>query len=323
MNKCTGCGAFLQQENIDKEGYTKELNKNFCERCFRINHYNEYQKINKNNIEFIEILKKINSTDLVVLVVDTLTVTDEVKIIDKYLNNPKIIVFNKRDLLPFKLKEEKILNFAKKLEIFDEVIITSAVKNIGLDLLMERINHKKTSDKVYFVGFTNAGKSSLINKIIYNYTNDNSNITISPLPSTTLNNIEIKTKDFILIDTPGLIKKGDLLEFIPNKLINKLIPKKEIKPITYNVKSDQWFLIDDFFALNISNSSVTFFISNLLNIKRLYNKPVLNLKEFKIEIKEAEDLVIVGFGFLKFKNKTNIKLYLPDNVLFYTRKSLI
>ena len=153
MNKCTGCGAFLQQENIDKEGYTKELNKNFCERCFRINHYNEYQKINKNNIEFIEILKKINSTDLVVLVVDTLTVTDEVKIIDKYLNNPKIIVFNKRDLLPFKLKEEKILNFAKKLEIFDEVIITSAVKNIGLDLLMERINHKKTSDKVYFVGY--------------------------------------------------------------------------------------------------------------------------------------------------------------------------
>ena len=40
MNKkCLGCGAILQTDSIDKEGYTKNIDNDLCERCFRINHY--------------------------------------------------------------------------------------------------------------------------------------------------------------------------------------------------------------------------------------------------------------------------------------------
>ena len=35
MTKCLGCGINLQSENKNKEGYTTDLNRPLCERCFR------------------------------------------------------------------------------------------------------------------------------------------------------------------------------------------------------------------------------------------------------------------------------------------------
>ena len=49
------------------------------------------------------------------------------------------------------------------------------------------IKKYKTTKNVYLVGNTNAGKSTLINKIIDNYSIDKAEITISSMPSTTLN----------------------------------------------------------------------------------------------------------------------------------------
>ena len=50
MSKCIGCGAILQNNDPLKEGYVKDLNKNLCERCFKIRHYNEYKYIDKDHI---------------------------------------------------------------------------------------------------------------------------------------------------------------------------------------------------------------------------------------------------------------------------------
>ena len=44
MNKCLGCGATLQSTNKNVLGYIKEdklNNSNYCERCFKVIHYNE------------------------------------------------------------------------------------------------------------------------------------------------------------------------------------------------------------------------------------------------------------------------------------------
>ena len=41
-----------------------------------------------------------------------------------------------------------------------------------MDLVFEKINELKTSENVYVVGYTNSGKSTLINKIIYNMGGD-------------------------------------------------------------------------------------------------------------------------------------------------------
>ena len=76
--KCLGCGAILQTDFIEQEGYTRNLDNNLCERCFRINNYGDYKIIVKDNDEFLSILKDINLTkDLVVLVVDLFNINQE------------------------------------------------------------------------------------------------------------------------------------------------------------------------------------------------------------------------------------------------------
>ena len=39
MNKCLGCGTLLQNTDSSLEGYVKDLNNKYCERCFKITHY--------------------------------------------------------------------------------------------------------------------------------------------------------------------------------------------------------------------------------------------------------------------------------------------
>ena len=56
---CLGCGVKLQDENVLSEGYTTSLDKDYCQRCFRIKNYGEYQVVTKSNDEYIEILKNV------------------------------------------------------------------------------------------------------------------------------------------------------------------------------------------------------------------------------------------------------------------------
>ena len=206
--KCTGCGAVLQHYNEALEGYVKEEvfeNADICERCFRIKNYGDYKCVIKDNNTFLNIIKDIPKNDLVVLVMDLFNLPKDVSIITNNINNPILLVLTKRDILPKIIYEEKLLDYIDKYNLnYKDKIIVSSNKNYNMDLLINKINKNKTSDKIYVVGFTNAGKSTLINKLIYNYSDNVPNITTSMLPSTTLNSIEIRFDDnTTFIDTPG------------------------------------------------------------------------------------------------------------------------
>ena len=41
--KCLGCGVILQDSNNNKEGYVDTLDKDICERCFKLKYYGEYK----------------------------------------------------------------------------------------------------------------------------------------------------------------------------------------------------------------------------------------------------------------------------------------
>ena len=326
-NKCVGCGAILQTEFNDKEGYTKDTNNKLCERCFRINHYGDYKVIVKDNNEFINILKDINKTnDLVVLVVDLLNINQELLNLSKIITNPILLVLSKRDLLPKSLFEDKILEYMDrfKLNIIDKVIISSN-KNYQFDDLYEKINLYKRNKDVYVVGFTNAGKSTMINKLLYNYSNVDTRITTSVLPSTTLNNIELNLNDDLtIIDTPGLLDKGNIINYVDGKDLKVIVPTKEIKPITYQIKGKQVVEIDKYAFVECLNTDITLFMSNKLNIKRNYNDFEFGeFDTYEIDVNRGEDIVIVGLGFIKVSKKSNFKVHVLKNVLVYKRDSLI
>lgn len=325
MNKCIGCGIELQNNDKTKLGYTTNIEKSLCERCFRIENYGEYKKVTKDNNEYINILKEINKTkDLVVLVLDIFNLTENINVIKENISNDILLVITKRDILPKSVHDEKLIEYVKNynLKIKDQVVISS-YKNYNFDELYEKINNYKKSKNVYVIGFTNAGKSTMINKLIYNYSDNNTKITTSIMPSTTLDKIEINlNENLTIIDTPGLLCEKSFYDILEGKDLKKIIPKKEIKPISYQIKEKQYIIIDKYAIIEAENVNMILFMANSLNIKRLYKKPEIKLKERNIKI-DNNDIVINGLGFIKCIGKSNIKIYTYDEISVTTRKNLI
>ena len=325
MIKCMGCGALLQNTEPSKEGYVKDLTKQLCERCFKIRHYNDYKPVNKENDYYLNIVKEIEKTnDLVVLVTDFLNL-DSISEIN--IKNPMILVVSKRDIIPTFLDENKLLAKIKtNSNVIDEIIISSK-NNYNLDNLFKKINKYKKSKDVYVVGYTNAGKSTLINKIIKNYSNTQNQITTSILPSTTLDLIKIKIDDTLnLIDTPGLLDEGSVLLDADKDNLNKIMPNRKINPPVIQVKVSQTLIINDLVRLDVSQkTNLIFYISNDLKIERIYKKTnkLSNLKKYNLNIKGGSDLIIKGLGFIKITTDSNIQLYLNENIKYKVRQSLI
>lgn len=329
---CRGCGVELQNENISLEGYVNDLDNDICQRCFRMNNYGEYQVVTKSNEEFVSILKQVNETDdLVLHLVDLVNLDKNLSDIKKYMTNKMMLVLNKRDALPKSVKDEKIINYIKGLGIdYIDVVIISANKNYNIDLLISKIMKYKTSSKVYVVGKTNTGKSSLINRLIHDYSDNISDLTISPLPSTTLNLVSIvMNKDLVLIDTPGLIDRGNISNYLRPNDIKKLINKKEIKPKTYQIKPGQCLIIDDIVRIDYiegEKNSFTLYIPNSLKVKRMNANKQVRLKELSetsLELGYREDIVINGLGWVKLVDKAKVNIYIDKNVEVFTRRNFI
>ena len=307
MNKCQGCGVLCENT--------------LCERCFRIKHYNDYKVITKTNNDFIPILENISkSNDLVLLVVDLFNIGD-LSLIRKYLKNDILLVLTKRDLLPKSVSFDKLFDYDDGIDYIDKIIISSN-KNYNFDELLDKINKYKKSNNVYIVGFTNAGKSTMINKLIYNYSDNKTEITTSPPPSTTLNTIEINLGDLTLIDTPGLLSEGDIANYVSGEELKKIIPKKEIKPITYQIKGFQTIVVDDYLLIEANDIDLTFYVSNNLKIERYYKKINTNLKKHVIEVNH-NDIVVKGLCFIKTNKKSTLNVYTLDKVSVFTRRSII
>ena len=333
LKTCMGCGVVLQDQNVLQEGYTTSLENDICQRCFRMKNYGEYQMIAKSNDEYLEILKSVGETkDLVLYITDLLNLEKNIEQIRTIIPNKMILVLNKKDVLPKSVKENKLISYLEEKNVhFEEVIVISANKNYNIDYLLKRIKYHQTSKKVYVVGHTNAGKSSLINKLIQNYSDNVQELTMSPLPSTTLNTVTIEINDYLtLIDTPGLVENGSILNHIDPSMVKKISPKKEIKPKTFQLKPNQSIIIEDFVRMDYVEgeiNSFTLFVSNDLKVKRLLNASnkddLKDLNKITYAVKYDEDLVITGLGFIKIVNKGLIDVYIDKNVDTFMRKSLI
>ena len=154
---------------------------------------------------------------------------------------------------------------------------------------------------------------------------------MSPLPSTTLNTVTIEINEYLtLIDTPGLIDPGSILNQVSGDLVKKISPTKEIKPRTYQLRKNQSIIIEDLVRIDYvegEKNSFTLFISNDLKVKRLLN--LFNNDELKdknkitYNMKYDEDLVVSGLGFVKIVDKGTINIYIDKDVDTFVRKSLI
>ena len=79
--RCIGCGSILQDQDPKKSGYLpssalkkaleSDDNEVYCQRCFRLRHYNEIMPVEEINDDFLAVLNSISQKKaLVVSVVD-------------------------------------------------------------------------------------------------------------------------------------------------------------------------------------------------------------------------------------------------------------
>ena len=322
MSKCIGCGVLLQDTDSNKDGYVENLDYNLCKRCFMIKNYNKNIITNKTNSDYLNILNNIRDNDTVVYVSSLLTLN--LDFIDKF--KKVILVLTKRDILPKSIKEHKIINYiSKKYNNISNIIVVSALKKYNLDCLYNLLCENRNSN-IYFVGTTNSGKSTLINELIKSYDGRDGNITVSNYPATTLDIVSVKIGNLTIKDTPGLVIDDSIINYLDDKQLKKINSKKEIKPITFQIKGSGAILIDELIRIEYETieSSMTFYLSNNLNVSSIsLNNPRLKGLKYKEFLMRDQDLVIEDIGFIKVTKSTKVKVICDNSVYMYLRDKLI
>lgn len=329
---CIGCGIVLQCEDSFDDGYVNPsvFEKTvMCRRCFRLKHYGEYKMTNKTNVYYKRIIKDIfKMNELVLHIVDIFNMGN-MDYIYKQVFSPSILVLSKIDILPKSVNEEKLIEyFKKKYPRYKDVIAISSDKNYHMDELLSKMMEYKNSKEVYVLGNTNAGKSSFINKMIKNYTDTSNFIVTSCMPSTTLNVISIKINDDLtLLDTPGIINEGDIVNYLSEETVKEINVKHEINPRIYQVKDKTALVLDKIGRIHILNeSNISMYISNNIDISKANfdnNDKYKNLNLTKIKVNKDDDLVIEGLCFIKVTEDTEFEVYMPKGVDIYTREKII
>ncbi len=366
MIKCIGCGAVLQDEDENKEGYLpssalKQENEDrdlYCQRCFKLRHYNELLDIELDENQYKEILNEIsNRQALIVLVVDLFDFEGSfIQGIQRFaLNNKIMIVGNKFDLLPLSTKESSIRQWVMKrsheLGVRPEkILITSAKKRQYIDELMASIEELRQGRDVYFLGASNVGKSTLMNAILSESIGEEALITSSYFPGTTLGKIEIPLDDgSLLIDTPGIIQDQQLNYYLKAKDLKAITPRKTIKPKSYQLNAGQSILFGGLGRMDLEQcpdkSSVVIYVAEGVDLHRTKTAKAAEvserlvgreltpphrvedfqwpLKDHSYKLKADQDILISGLGWVRLPAGVTVRMWAPAPVNVNVRPPMI
>lgn len=365
--RCIGCGAVIQTTDKEAPGFTppsaveKGLEKDavYCQRCFRLRHYNEIQDVHLSDDDFLRLLNEIGSEEaLIVNVIDIFDFNGSlIPGLHRFAGkNPVLLVGNKVDLLPKSLKRGKMTQWLRERAHEEglrpeDVLLTSALKPKEMDALLDAIEKYRKGRDVFVVGVTNVGKSTLINQIIAKSAGIKNLITTSQFPGTTLNRIEIPLNDGkSLIDTPGIVNRNQMAHVLGDQDLKLIAPKKEIKPMVYQLNEGQTLFFGGvcrFDYLKGGRRSFTCFTSNDLKIHRtklenadkLYRDHVGELLQppradetaafpelvrFEFSVKAKSDIVFAGLGWVTVNEPGAVVAgWAPKGIDVIIRKSII
>ena len=365
-NRCSGCGARLQSVSPGEIGYVPEaaLGRQpvICQRCFRIKHYNEISAITVDPDEFFRMLDRVGEIDaLVVHVVDLFDFEGSlISGLHRFVgNNPIVVAANKIDLLPQSVNPNRIMNWVRRhLKLYGlkatDVVLCSAKQRFGIDRLVEKLNEYRDGRDVIVVGATNVGKSTLINRLIRDYSDLNEELTVSPYPGTTLDLVRIPLSDGkSVIDTPGVVYKSRLSELVPKTDLRFILPEKPIKPLNYQLNDRQTLFFGGLVRFDFvegERQSFTCYVSNALPVHRtkleradsLYAEQLGNLLKppdrdragelpplvkhgLRIPPGSNNDVLISGIGWVKVNGNSGAQLvvHAPKGVKVAVREAMI
>ena len=327
--KCIGCGSIIQHEDKNKIGYApipKSGEAKYCERCFKITHYNEKLILPLENINEYIIDEVNKNSKYVFFMIDLLNINEETINTFKNINVPKTLIISKLDIIPKSIKETLIEEWIKDTyKINNDIKFLSTKKNINTRLIVKTLEELNINS-AHILGFTNAGKSTLINKICEQNNIEGKTITTSILPNTTVDFINIPiTENITIIDSPGFTSKYTLYDNTEYDLMKNILPKNIINPITEQTKENTSLIIENKIRINAnSKNSFTFYMSNAIKIDKVFEKNtnLTNEELLKYNIKDNTDIVIKGLGFINIKKACNLTINTKYKELIEIRESM-
>lgn len=272
LQKCSGCGVALQHTHPNLKGYVVKEGQSVCQRCYRLTHYGDTQSFQSEGVDSTEVLQKIAQVPgTIVLIVDVSDIESSIfQGIRRHLpQRDFILVVTKKDLLPETVSSQKILRLIHK-RLEEEALhvkkayLVSLKDKSSIETLREAL-FAESAQTYIFTGLTNVGKSSLLNELT------NSQFTVSPYAHTTL---ELQTFEWYhhrFVDTPGIRLDRSFLDFYSFEQQSKLKIHSRLKPITYSLKGNQTFIVDQVGDVSLECSgeaSVTLYFSGDLSIHR-------------------------------------------------------
>lgn len=350
MTKCKGCGSVLQYNDPSKSGYSPKENAEYCQRCFRLRHYDDPMLTIDTTIDNITILDEIQKLDhLIVWVVDGFDFESNIlEGINRHFKGKDILlVVTKRDLLPATVGNHKLGNFIlSRLKFYDikiqGLVVVGEYGKDGREEVLNAIEQYRDGRDVVVMGLANAGKSTLINALV-----DSSQLTMSRYPGTTLDFSTIPLEGYSLVDTPGLNNPHSILWHIESKHLKEVLPTKVIKPTVFQLKEPQSYAIGGIARIDVypkEASTAVFYCSNRIPLhrgkveqadklwKQHYTsllKPILQLpfvnkgREIKV-IGDKFDVVIDGLGWVCLQGKIDrVVVYINPQINCISREAMV
>ncbi len=351
--KCRGCGALLQIIDADKFGYIPEnqytQGSQLCRRCFRINHYG------KDEIGPVQADRSLDEINMgirwstgVVLVVDILDFEAGLphELLELIGKKDVVLALNKIDLVPDETSLEELKRWAEgRLSEFNlsapKFILVSADTGHGFQQLANEIRF--LGKKVLFMGVTNVGKSSVLQRLIkmpiFGGQKQKNEPTVSPYPGTTVGMSHWEfPRGLILADSPGYVPQGRISDLVSPELAAKIIPHKKLTSHLYPIKPDDLILIpglcaiecieskDEGVLLAFTGSGVAWQKSTTKHLEKWLQKDseISSWEQSFIELQPREDLTISGLGWVSArKSAYKLNVHLPTGVKLFTRPNLI
>lgn len=344
---CLGCGASLQTKNSQEKGYCLSLEKDYCQRCFRLTHYNDPVIDFRRSVDGSEMKKMIaeEKEALFIYVVDILSLTDFFRSegLSQLRQRHVLLLINKIDLLPrnscLSKIEKKIIAQLRKQDLTDiylEGVYLTRKNDPHFKKLFAEFMAEHTFQKLIFMGAFNAGKSTLLNYLL-----EDKRFTTSIYPSTTLSLQAVEREGILYYDSPGSVNDHNFLLNVEVDDLKKLATQHTIKPQVFQLYEDQSYLLENIFQMDVvakEKTSVIFYFANALPLHRTKTMNVARyletqkdafsfqntrMSEFTFQYIGRKDYEIPGLGFITVHNAKAVRFYVPQRTKVWEREVLL
>ena len=160
-------------------------------------------------------------------------------------------------------------------------------------------------------------------------------LTASMYPGTTLEEIQINYKDYLFIDTPGLVDVNNYATYLNLEKYRLSKIDKTIKPQVFQLSDPQSYFYDGLLRVDIvpeGKASITFYINSDNRIHRTkydraddyyqqhYCEFILRIKPLGINEYEIDDkqlFIIKGLGMFKVNGRCRIRVHSLNKVKIF------